>query len=213
MKCLHQPKGPTCRFEAPPTPPELVIGRFRLCLLTGMPHSTSERPRKKIKLDHATPQIVQCVPTDFLDICRALPTLDPDVLPKGRPAFTIAQCFFFHVTTALSTLRSKLSFKLDQEISSNDDRLLSIKAWLETSPGLQDVFDVWERISQVCNDPAIIWGFIPSSSIVVHISLAGYNPYFDSFVAILPLFISCLWCIDYQVLTLCALRTKVEHLS
>jgi hypothetical protein len=54
--------------------------------------------------------------------------------------------------TVLKALRNQLSLKSDQEpISPQDERLLLAKNWVETDPGLRDVFDMWEGANQVRN--------------------------------------------------------------
>ncbi|KAF9807927.1 hypothetical protein IEO21_08001 [Rhodonia placenta] len=46
---------------------------------------------------------------------------------------------------ALTTLRNQFTVKPDEpSVSVSDERLLLIKAWLEKSPGAQDVFNIWD---------------------------------------------------------------------
>lgn len=54
------------------------------------------------------------------------------------------------MSPALTTLRNQLTVKHDEpSVSPADERILLAKAWLESSPGAQDVFVAWDNASAV----------------------------------------------------------------
>ncbi|KAF9233345.1 ribosome 60S biogenesis N-terminal-domain-containing protein [Melanogaster broomeanus] len=88
------------------------------------------RPRKRAKLDQPVSHLTDRFTfTTAQDIRQALRTQDPNALPKAP--------------TVLSALRAKLSLKSGETISPHDERLALVKLWMESSPGAQELFDVF----------------------------------------------------------------------
>jgi len=114
-----------------------------------MPHSTLERPRKRAKLQQFTAQSTEHTFVNAQDICEALRNANSDVLSKGAPGDLVVVQVSYFPLEALLALRSKLSVRPGETMPPQDERLQLVKSWLEMSPGAQDIFDAWERISQV----------------------------------------------------------------
>lgn len=114
-----------------------------------MPHSTLERPKKRAKLQEYTAPSTEHTFVNAQDICEALRNANPDVFSKGAPGDLVVIQVSFFPLEALLALRSKLSVSPGETVPPQDERLQLVKSWLEMSPGAQDIFDAWERISQV----------------------------------------------------------------
>ena len=56
---------------------------------------------------------------------------------------------FPNTPAALSALRARLSLKSGETVAPQDDRLTLVGGWLESSPGAQDLFNVWDGMDQV----------------------------------------------------------------
>ena len=51
---------------------------------------------------------------------------------------------------ALTALRNQLSVKPHEgNVQAADERLLLVKAWMDASPGAQDILDVWDQTNTV----------------------------------------------------------------
>ncbi|KAL4075510.1 ribosome 60S biogenesis N-terminal-domain-containing protein [Scleroderma citrinum] len=119
-----------------------------------MPHSTLDRSRKRAKFQ---PLSSEHTFMNAQDICQALRNTNLDVL-----------------STALLALRSKLSVRLDEALSPQDERLQLVKAWLEVSPGAQDIFDAWERVNQLSTIAVLVTAL--SSTLLLLSSHFPYHP-------------------------------------
>ena len=51
---------------------------------------------------------------------------------------------------ALTALRNQLTIKpTEDHVAADDERLLLVKSWLDTDPGANDIFELWERTNTV----------------------------------------------------------------
>ncbi|KAG2356040.1 ribosome 60S biogenesis N-terminal-domain-containing protein [Suillus spraguei] len=94
-----------------------------------MPQSKSERPHKRAKLEQTSRKAYKFL--NAIDVRRALQNQDQNAQIE-----------------ALSALRSTLSVKSGETIAPQDERLLLVVQWIESSPGAHDIFEIWEGTNQ-----------------------------------------------------------------
>lgn len=107
-------------------------------------------PLKRVKLNNNAQARFAFTSAD--EIRRCLRTREQDSLIEGIIVFFFEYSFLsipIFLFIALTALRNQLTVKPGDVISLQDERLLLAQHWLELSPGVQDLFDVWEASNQV----------------------------------------------------------------
>ncbi|KIO12008.1 hypothetical protein M404DRAFT_994067 [Pisolithus tinctorius Marx 270] len=119
-----------------------------------MPRKTTEPPKKRAKVEQPAGEHTASIQ----DIGQVLRTQNPDTLDKVLP-----------------TLRSKLYQRPDEIVSPQDERLQLLKSWLDESSGASDLFNAWERASQLPTIALLVT--ILSSTLTLLSSHLPYHSY------------------------------------
>lgn len=81
-----------------------------------------------------------------ISICSAFP--DPWSLNK-RSVYSVCYLLFSNDFSALTSIRNQLAVPQDTIVTPQDNRLTFLKQWLESSPGAQDLFEIWDNANPV----------------------------------------------------------------
>jgi nucleolar pre-ribosomal-associated protein 1 len=108
-------------------------------------HQDAEPPAKRRKVEKVDVQYFRSA----AEIAQSIRDSDEAGLTRGvhRSPLLFG---LFDVRLVLTALRNQLTIKHHETaVGPQDERLLLAKAWMESSPGAQNLFDVWSTLNQV----------------------------------------------------------------
>jgi len=95
--------------------------------------------------------------TSAQEICAGLRDQTPSGLTESMFYARVTISSVLIPTTALTRLRNQLTIRAEESvISTHDERLLLVKEWLDTNPGAQDLFDLWEDFHPVLTSSLVL---------------------------------------------------------